>query len=487
MLLAAFMQPAMISQAAGLSQSQLQQQLDQFKHSDDQRFAARTIKRAEAYLGAAMLAEEQHKQQEQDAALSKAAETIQEARHTAADFRQRFSQLLALGRDADTVNTILASSGRASRNSAAGGRVEAADSELALAIRTHEQGALNQTATHAGKALQAYHQALESMLPPLTRLTASVIGKAANANARQYAPHIYEAAKDRLADLQAFISGKRKAIPPHPERGLYLAREAIHVAEQVKAWRRKRDSHEQLLLKSRQMKLDLAHALGMAVHGDAMLTDIPARDLLKAAKKLTRELAEERKAHRQELSRMKQAYQQQLQSALAAQTDAMKQAQQHQVSHIKEAFRAKLERETFEQKRQQRLRKLFKPDEVKILVNLDGSLLIRLVCLKFKSGRSRIDPKYYDMLGRLKAAMDIYQDRDLRIEGHTDNRGGVKQNQILSLKRAEAVRDFLIAAGADGTRLKALGYGEVRPIASNEFARGRAMNRRIDVVINAPK
>jgi len=235
------------------------------------------------------------------------------------------------------------------------------------------------------------------------------------------------------------------------------------------------------------MKLDLAHALGMASHGDAMLTDIPARDLLKAANKLTRELAEERKAHRQELSRMKKEYQQQLQSNLAAQTDAMKQAQQHQVSNIKEAFKAKLERETFEQKRQQRLRKLFKPGEVNILVNLDGSLLIRLVSLKFKSGRSRIDPKHYDMLGRLKEAMDIYQDRNLRIEGHTDNQGGVKSNQILSLKRAEAVRDFLIAAGADGTRLKALGYGEVRPIASNEFARGRAMNRRIDVVINAAK
>jgi len=91
------------------------------------------------------------------------------------------------------------------------------------------------------------------------------------------------------------------------------------------------------------------------------------------------------------------------------------------------------------------------------------------------------------LLGRLKQAMDIYQDRSLRIEGHTDDRGDVKPNQVLSLKRAEAVRDFLIAAGADGTRLKALGYGEVRPIASNEFTQGRDMNRRIDVIINAPK
>ncbi len=176
-----------------------------------------------------------------------------------------------------------------------------------------------------------------------------------------------------------------------------------------------------------------------------------------------------------------------LQNKLAAQTDEMKQEQQNQLSTIKEAFKAKLERETFEKKRQQRLQKLFKQGEAEILVNLDGSLLIRLTGLKFHSGRSKISSKYFDLLGRLKQAMDIYQDRSLRIEGHTDNRGDVKSNQVLSLKRAEAVRDFLIAAGADSTRLKALGYGEVRPIASNEFAQGRDMNRRIDVIINAPE
>jgi len=214
-----------------------------------------------------------------------------------------------------------------------------------------------------------------------------------------------------------------------------------------------------------------------------MLTDIKTRDLLRAVKKLNKELADERKAHRLDMARLGK----ELQNKLAAQTDEMKQEQQNQLSTIKEAFKAKLERETFEKKRQQRLQKLFKQGEAEILVNLDGSLLIRLTGLKFHSGRSKISSKYFDLLGRLKQAMDIYQDRSLRIEGHTDNRGDVKSNQVLSLKRAEAVRDFLIAAGADSTRLKALGYGEVRPIASNEFAQGRDMNRRIDVIINAPE
>jgi len=490
LLLASILMPAAL-QAEEISlrynQTDLQQQIDHFKHGTDLRFVPQTLKRAEAYMGAAMLANEQHKQADTEVALAKAGETLTEARQTVADFKQRFSGLLDLSRDADTVNSILISSGKTNRNSSAKQGVQDADNELAQAIRMHERGELNLTATHAGKAMEAYHLALETMIPILSQMTASVIGKAANTSARQYAPQIYQAAKDKLAELEAFTKGISKVLPQHPEQGLYLGREAIHVAEQVKAWRKKRSSHEELVLKSRTLKLKLANILGITEQDNVMLTDIPAKDLLRTVTKLTTELADERKAHRLDLARMSKAYQQRLQSSLAAQTDAMKQAQQSQVSDIKEAFKAKLERETYEKKRQQRLRGLFKKGEVEILINLNGSLLIRLVSLKFRSGGSKVASKYFDMLGRLKEAMDIYQERGLRIEGHTDNMGDVKPNQVLSLKRAEAVRDFLIAAGADAARLKALGYGEVRPIASNEFKQGRAMNRRIDVVINAPK
>jgi len=48
------------------------------------------------------------------------------------------------------------------------------------------------------------------------------------------------------------------------------------------------------------------------------------------------------------------------------------------------------------------------------------------------------------------------------------------------------VRDFLISSGVSSARLKALGFGEVRPIASNDYEKGREMNRRIDVIIQPP-
>ena len=70
------------------------------------------------------------------------------------------------------------------------------------------------------------------------------------------------------------------------------------------------------------------------------------------------------------------------------------------------------------------------------------------------------------------------------IEGHTDSYGGDDANQKLSQARAESVQQYMINAMRIPTyRLIATGYGETRPVASNETESGRSRNRRIDIVI----
>jgi len=485
-LIAALLFLAYPLQAAENDLSQLQQQIDAFKQGQYASFAPQSIKRAEAYLGAAMLADEQSKTAERQHALAQAKEKISQAKQTATTFMSQFASLIALRQDSVTTLDITAATEASSAMTISPRQqIKAAQAEFNQTINNYEQGQLNQSQAHGLKAQQAFRQIMNQAIPRLTELTASAVGKAANAGAKQYAPQIYQAAKDRLVELHTFSDGLAHSIPNKPEQGLYLAREAKHMAEQVKAWRKKTSSHESIILKQRTANLKLAKALQISTANNPMLSVIRSRDLLAAIEKNNQALTAERLAHKQDLVRLKQQAKAELQRQLSAQTDTMLQVQQNRMSTVKEAFRAKLERETFDSKRQQRLHQLFKANEVEILVNLDGSLLLRLSGLKFAPSKSKIDAKYFDMLDRLKEVMSIYQDRSLRIEGHTDNFGDVKPNQVLSLKRAESVRDFLIAAGADGSRLKALGYGEVRPIASNEFAQGRAMNRRIDVVINA--
>ncbi len=78
-----------------------------------------------------------------------------------------------------------------------------------------------------------------------------------------------------------------------------------------------------------------------------------------------------------------------------------------------------------------------------------------------------------------------YPDTDIIIAGHTDNVGPEEYNQSLSEKRSKAVRDYLVDMGIKAARLTTVGYGELRPIETNDTAEGRQLNRRVEVNIQA--
>jgi outer membrane protein OmpA-like peptidoglycan-associated protein len=71
----------------------------------------------------------------------------------------------------------------------------------------------------------------------------------------------------------------------------------------------------------------------------------------------------------------------------------------------------------------------------------------------------------------------------LEIGGYTDDTGGEEYNQQLSQKRAEAVRDYLVSKGIDASRLKAVGYGQSKPLVANNDIAGREINRRVEFKI----
>lgn len=103
--------------------------------------------------------------------------------------------------------------------------------------------------------------------------------------------------------------------------------------------------------------------------------------------------------------------------------------------------------------------------------------------IAFAPGRSALRPEARVNLGKVVAFVNQDRRKLIRIEGHTDSRGNTNANQQLSQRRAEAVRDALIAAGVDGTRITAVGRGEAEPVAANDSEEGRAKNRRVDVIL----
>jgi OmpA-OmpF porin, OOP family len=107
------------------------------------------------------------------------------------------------------------------------------------------------------------------------------------------------------------------------------------------------------------------------------------------------------------------------------------------------------------------------------------------LALDYDTNKSDIKPQYRDEIAKVGDYMKKYPSTTAVIEGHTDNVGSADHNMKLSLERAQKVVDYLVENfGIDRSRLTAKGFGETRRIAYNNTAEGRALNRRINAVID---
>jgi outer membrane protein OmpA-like peptidoglycan-associated protein len=98
----------------------------------------------------------------------------------------------------------------------------------------------------------------------------------------------------------------------------------------------------------------------------------------------------------------------------------------------------------------------------------------------FDTGKSTLRPESYEHIESVLEYLTYKPSAIIELSGHTDNVGNPKKNLNLSEDRANAVRDYLISKGIDGSRIIAVGYGEQRPIASNNTEEGRQLNRRTE-------
>lgn len=101
----------------------------------------------------------------------------------------------------------------------------------------------------------------------------------------------------------------------------------------------------------------------------------------------------------------------------------------------------------------------------------------------FDTGASQLKPTAKNELDEVIRLLQAYPTNVLRISGHTDAVGQEAYNQALSEKRARAVADYLQAAGVSPNRLRVVGWGKRRPVASNATPDGRQQNRRVDIDI----
>ena len=105
--------------------------------------------------------------------------------------------------------------------------------------------------------------------------------------------------------------------------------------------------------------------------------------------------------------------------------------------------------------------------------------------VEFDFDKSTIKKGYDQDIDNLAGVMKQYPDLNVVIEGHTDSLGSDAYNEKLSQERADAVKNYMVEEnGIDANRIKAIGFGEKQPVASNDTSEGRAQNRRAEAAVD---
>ena len=122
----------------------------------------------------------------------------------------------------------------------------------------------------------------------------------------------------------------------------------------------------------------------------------------------------------------------------------------------------------------------------RVLVTTDTprGLIVNMGDVLFDFGKFALRPEAKQLLSKLAGILLAHPGLHLAIEGHTDNVGSDQVNQVLSEKRADGVRDYLISQGLPEASITAMGFGKASPIASNDTAAGRQQNRCVQIVVS---
>ncbi len=287
--------------------------------------------------------------------------------------------------------------------------------------------------------------------------TKSILRKADQLKVYKFAPKTLEKAKVLLAKAERALTENRYDIDQPRDlarQAKYEANHAIYLAKRLSAVKDKHISMEDLLLEYEKPLVRISGAADIVAELDKG-HEAPTREIVDYIETLqgkSQQLA-------QDLSDME--------------------AQLGSLASVKES----LKRLEAENKKAARIERMFSRDEAKVL-RREGDFILRLIGLNFNVNKADINSRYFPLLSKVQNAIKIFPDSKLVIEGHTDSFGSDQANLALSQKRAESVRQYIMAnMKINQNAVSAVGYGESRPAANNETPEGRSKNRRIDIVI----
>jgi outer membrane protein OmpA-like peptidoglycan-associated protein len=308
----------------------------------------------------------------------------------------------------------------------------------------------------------------------------ALIAQADAAKIPKFAPRSLQTAKKHLAEAEQEIQRNRYdlGIPRDlAAQSRYEARHALYLAQLVQKVRQEEDDDqagiEALILSWEEPLTRIAKEMDFTPQYDAGMQQ-PMQDMLK----YTQQLRNEREALKQELDHSNEQ--------IASLNKELQQSESR-LGGVSEE-RVALQRRVDSQERLRmdiaKVESSFSRDEARV-VRQGEDLVISLLGIRFPSGRSTIDTASAPLMLKVSAALGLFPDASIVVEGHTDANGSDSTNLILSQDRADAVKQYLVSNfRVNPEKVSSIGYGEARPVATNDTPEGRARNRRIDVILN---
>jgi len=312
----------------------------------------------------------------------------------------------------------------------------------------------------------------------------NAIGMARAAGADRYAADTFQKALIDLTNAESYYrsKGNKKSLDTN-------AREATQMAEDARIITLKKLAEEQLANERAAAADREARARADA---DAAARRAEDETRLRAqseaeAQRLEqqRQAAEQAKREAEEASRRAS---QEKAEADAARAAALQQQQQAQ----SDAERARAAAQVADQARQQaetdreQMRQRLLQQLNLILETRDTArgLIVNMSDVLFDFNKASLKPGAREKLAKVAGIVLAYPGLNLALEGHTDSIGGDEYNMVLSEKRADAVREYLVAQGVSSNSVTAKGLGKSDPVATNATAEGRQRNRRVEMVVS---
>jgi outer membrane protein OmpA-like peptidoglycan-associated protein len=352
-----------------------------------------------------------------------------------------------------------------------------ADKKFREAAERLEDGDVKSAQRRGGESETLFRSAeLEAIKANFLKETWSLLETADKLDVEKRAPKTLRRAQELVDNAERELSENRyDSDEPRSlaQEANYEARHALYLASIVESVDKENKPLEDLLLASEQPLQQIAGSLDIRAQFD------------EGPDKTTEQILEEIALYEdsvQNLNSRLSAEGQQIASleARVAELEADLGGVQQERSQLAEAVAAQARlRERFAH-----VEGMFSRDEARVMRE-GNDVIIRLTGLTFASGKAVIEPQYFGLLTSVQRAIGEFPGSRVSIEGHTDSFGGDDQNLALSQQRADAVREYLLAhMQLTPTMVDAIGYGETRPVASNETPEGRARNRRIEVIVH---